>query len=210
MAVTTDAIAAEETEDPRITRSKAALRTALIELMEERGFDSLTVNDICVRAGLNRGTFYNHYRDKETLLLSFEDEIFSELELFQQHMRTIRVKDIMRHRFSKKPFPFLADLFSYLREHGEFLHAVIGPGGDVRFGPRLRQAVCDDLIMSVLHDRYRENPTPFVDYYVAYFASAYLGVIGRWIETGMKESPEEMAAIATRLLFIRPGESITM
>lgn len=210
MAVCSDAVAAEGLEDPRIKRSKAALRAALIELMEERGFDSLTVNDICVKAGLNRGTFYNHYRDKEALLSSFEDEIFEELELFQEHMKSIRVKDIMRHRISKKPFPFLVDMFAYLREHGDFLHAVIGPGGDVRFSPRLRQAVCDDLIMSVLHERYRENPTPFVDYYVAYFASAYLGVIGRWIETGMKESPEEMAAISTRLLFIRPGESITM
>lgn len=210
MAVCSDAVAAEGLEDPRIKRSKAALRAALIELMEERGFDSLTVNDICVKAGLNRGTFYNHYRDKEALLSSFEDEIFEELELFQERMKSIRVKDIMRHRISKKPFPFLVDMFAYLREHGDFLHAVIGPGGDVRFSPRLRQAVCDDLIMSVLHERYRENPTPFVDYYVAYFASAYLGVIGRWIETGMKESPEEMAAISTRLLFIRPGESITM
>ncbi len=210
MAVCPDAAASEGLEDPRIKRSKASLRAALIELMEERGFDSLTVNDICVKAGLNRGTFYNHYRDKETLLRSFEDEIFEELEVFQERMKSVRVKDIMRHRLSKKPFPFLVEMFAYLCEHGDFLHAVIGPGGDVRFGPRLRQAVCDDLIMSVLHERYRENPTPFVDYYVAYFASAYLGVIGRWIETGMKESPEEMAAIATRLLFIRPGESITL
>ena len=210
MAVCPDAAASEGLEDPRIKRSKASLRAALIELMEERGFDSLTVNDICVKAGLNRGTFYNHYRDKETLLRSFEDEIFEELEVFQERMKSVRVKDIMRHRLSKKPFPFLVEMFAYLCAHGDFLHAVIGPGGDVRFGPRLRQAVCDDLIMSVLHERYRENPTPFVDYYVAYFASAYLGVIGRWIETGMKESPEEMAAIATRLLFIRPGESITL
>ncbi len=36
-------------------------------------------------------------------------------------------------------------------------------------------------------------------------ASAYLGVITHWIETGMKESSEEMALIAMRLLFIRPG-----
>ena len=46
-------------EDRRITRSKRALRDALIELMEERGFDGFTVNDLCVRADLNRGTFYN-------------------------------------------------------------------------------------------------------------------------------------------------------
>ena len=53
-------------------------------------------------------------------------------------------------------------------------------------------------------------PTAFVDYYLAFYASAYLGVITHWIETGMKESSEEMALIAMRLLFIRPGEPIRM
>ena len=62
-------------EDRRITRSKRALRDALIELMEERGFDGFTVNALCVRADLNRGTFYNHYHDKEALLAAFEGEI---------------------------------------------------------------------------------------------------------------------------------------
>ena len=38
-------------------------------------------------------------------------------------------------------------------------------------------------------------------YHVAFFASAYLGIITRWIETGMHESSEEMAAVAMKLLF---------
>ena len=80
----------------------------------------------------------------------------------------------------------------------------------MRFGPRLRDAVCTNLIQSILHERYRNNPEPFVQYYVAFFASAYLGVIQRWIETGMRESSEEMALIAMRLFFIKPGESITL
>ena len=79
-----------------------------------------------------------------------------------------------------------------------------------RFGPRLRDSLCTQLIESILHDRYRENPTPFVNYYVAFFASAYLGVITRWIETGMHETSQEMALISQRLLFIKPGESITL
>lgn len=54
------------------------------------------------------------------------------------------------------------------------------------------------------------TPSAFVDYYLAFYASAYLGVITHWIETGMKESSEEMALIAMRLLFIRPGEPIRM
>lgn len=196
--------------DPRIARSRAALREALIELMEERGFDGFTVNDLCQRAGLNRGTFYNHFKDKDCLLQTFEDEVLSELDDFSRKMSELSIVELMHYRMLKKPLPVLVELFDYVRQEGEFFHAVLGPGGDVRFGPRLREAVCSKLIMSLLHDQYREDPTPFVNYYIAYFAGAYVSVIVRWIETGMKESSEEMALIAVRLFFIKPGESIKL
>lgn len=196
--------------DRRITRSKRALRTALIELMEERGLDGLSVNDLCARADLNRGTFYNHFHDKDDLLTTLEDEVIADLERIQEQMKDLTVMDLVRYRTRKQPLPFLVDLFDYLREQGDFLHAITGPGGDIRFAPRLRDSVCANLIQTILHERYRNDPTPFVQYYVAFYATAYLGVIERWIETGMQESSEEMALIAMRLFFIKPGESITL
>ena len=196
--------------DRRITKSKKALRDAMVELMEERGFDGFTVNDLCERANLNRGTFYNHFHDKEDLLATLEDEIVADLDCFQVQMQNLSVPQLLKYRAARKPLPFLVELFDYLREQGDFLHAVLGPGGDVRFGPRLRDAVCTNLVESILHERYRSNPTPFVGYYVAFFASAYLGVITRWIETGMQEGSEDMALIAMRLFFIKPGESIKL
>ena len=178
--------------------------------MEERGFDGFSVNDLCARADLNRGTFYNHFRDKDALLATLEDEVMDDLDRLQGRMQDLTVRKLLGYRARRKPLPLLVDLFDYLRDQGDFLHAVLGPGGDVRFGPRLRDAVCTNLIQSILHERYRNNPEPFVQYYVAFFASAYLGVIQRWIETGMRESSEEMALIAMRLFFIKPGESIKL
>ena len=196
--------------DRRLTKSKRALRAALIDLMEERGLDAVSVNDLCARADLNRGTFYNHFRDKEDLLVALEDEVMADLDRFQAQMQDLTVRELMGYRVRKQPLPFLVELFDYLREQGDFLHAVLGPGGDVRFGPRLRDAVCTNLVQSILHERYRNDPSPFVGYYVAFFASAYLGIIQRWIDTGMQESSEEMALIAMRLFFIKPGESIKL
>lgn len=198
------------TEDRRITRSKKALRAALIGLMEERGFDGFTVNDLCARADLNRGTFYNHFHTKEGLLAALENEIMADLECFQNKLQGLSLKSVWSYRVKRRPLPFLVDLFDYLRGQGDFLHAALGPGGDIRFGPRLRDSVCTYLIQSILSERYRNDPEPFVGYYVAFFASAYLGIITRWIETGMQESSEEMALVAMRLLFIKPGESIKL
>ncbi len=201
---------AQSGEDKRVVRTKKVLRQALIDLTEERGLDGFTVNDLCIKADINRGTFYNHFRDKDDLLNVLEDEILADLTRFQTHMAALSLPSVAVYVASKRPLPLLVELFDYLREQGDFLHAVLGAGGDASFGIRLRDVVCTHLVQSILHERYRENPTPFVNYYVAFFASAYLGVITRWIETGMQESSEEMARIAMRLLFIKPGESITL
>lgn len=202
--------AAVACEDRRITRSKAALRDALIDLMEERGIEGFTVNDLCERANLNRGTFYNHFRDKDDLLLRFENEVLDDLDHFQVKMKDLTMPYLWIHKTKKRPLPLLVELYDYLRDQGDFLHAVLGSRGDGRFGARLRDAVCKNLIESILHERYRNTTEPFVQYYVAFYASAYMGVIMRWIATGMQESSQEMALIAIRLFFIKPGESITL
>jgi len=197
-------------EDRRITRSKRALRGALIALIEERGLDAITVNDLCERADLNRGTFYNHFHDKENLLTALENEVLAEVALLQARMQSVTLGDMLAFRVAGRPVPVLVDLFEYLRGESDFLRAVLGSGGDVRFGPRLREAVCENLVQNILHEKYRTNPTPFVCYYVAFYASAYLGIIARWVENGCPETPEEMARIAMRLLFITPGEPIEL
>lgn len=197
-------------EDRRITRSKRALRDALIALMEERGLDAVTVNDLCERADLNRGTFYNHFRDKDNLLAVLEDEIMADVDALQGRMADVTLTDMLAYRVAGRPLPLLVELFEYLRDQGDFLHAVLGPGGDASFGPRLREAVCENLVQNILHEKYRASTEPFVGYYVAFYAAAYLGIIAHWIEGGCSETPETMARIAMRLFFIKPGEPIEL
>jgi AcrR family transcriptional regulator len=57
-----------EKEDPRITRTRSLILGAFMELLPEKGFQSLTVQDITEKAGINRATFYAHFPDKYALL----------------------------------------------------------------------------------------------------------------------------------------------
>ncbi len=58
----------EEKTDLRIRRTKKSIRDAFFELIDENGFDSVTVKDITDRALISRNTFYLHYEDKFDLL----------------------------------------------------------------------------------------------------------------------------------------------
>ena len=54
--------------DPRVARTTHALGSALIELIQERDYDDITVQQILDRAGVGRATFYAHYRNKDDAL----------------------------------------------------------------------------------------------------------------------------------------------
>ena len=194
--------------DRRVLRTRQALRQALVSQVRERGFDVISVGDLCAAANITRGTFYNHFGDKEQMLRAFEDEVLAGLDVFQERMAALSLKDLARTVARKKPLPLLVQMFDYLRSEGDFLDAMLH--GDSGFTLRLRDAICTNLVHSVLHERYRNSDDAFVNYYVAFFASAYLGVIMRWLETGMQEDSHQMALIAQRLLFISPGEPIRL
>jgi AcrR family transcriptional regulator len=59
---------AEKKLDPRIKRTRQLLQRALMELMAEKSFQAITVQDIAERATVNRVTFYAHFEDKHALL----------------------------------------------------------------------------------------------------------------------------------------------
>jgi AcrR family transcriptional regulator len=66
--------------DRRVERTHRALRAALSTAILERGWENVSVREICRRARVARSTFYSHFADKEELLLSGLDELRRELE----------------------------------------------------------------------------------------------------------------------------------
>lgn len=203
-------IEAPPVPDKRISRSRRAIRKAFIDLSREGGIDGFTVNDLCERADVNRGTFYNHFRDKDQLMSILQCEFMEGLEAIRDEMAAIDILDLAKMKLTSKPLPQLVHLFDYLRQESDFLCVMLGSGGDAKFGGRFKDTLCREFITGLLHRKYRENPTAFVNYYIAFYSAAYLGVITEWLNTGMAESSEEMARIAMRLLFIAPGESIVL
>ena len=59
---------AEEKLDPRVKRTHQLLVQAFVDLIKEKGFQAISVQDITARADINRATFYAHFADKYALL----------------------------------------------------------------------------------------------------------------------------------------------
>jgi AcrR family transcriptional regulator len=57
-----------EKTDPRVLRTRKLIDEAFLAVLDEKGFEELSVQEVADRAGINRATFYAHYGDKYDLL----------------------------------------------------------------------------------------------------------------------------------------------
>lgn len=192
------------TPDRRVLRTKRVIRDALTALMEEKGFDGITVKDLTERADINRGTFYIHYRDKYDLLEQSEAEIIGAIESMaaEGFQNAVQGKWI-NNNGAIDPSPFVRKLFVYLQENAPFMRVILGAGGDPSFQKRLREVI-RQRALPILTSSGGEVLVP-ADYLTAYVSSAHLGVIQNWLDNGMDLPPEQMADILSKLTLLGPG-----
>lgn len=167
-----------ENQDLRIVRTRKMLREAMITLAIQKGFNSVTVNDIVELAMVNRATFYRHYQDKYDLVESYLDELYTELNAAPAPA-------------SGEPNPRLVKLFEHIRDNAPFYRAMLGPRGYSGFGERIRRLT--EATLRTRREAAEERswlPPPMV---LSYLSHASYGALVWWLEEGTSHSPEEMA-----------------
>lgn len=182
----------DERVDARILRSRQLLEEAIIDLIREKGYDQITVKDLCARATLNRSTFYLHYKDKYDLVRQTVIKVLDDLRSCVTAAPLIQP--------GHEPFPGIVQLFEHIVRHATFYSVMLGEEGYQRF---------DHSMMNVLRESYLEMMTPIradaekwevpFEFFVNYITSAHFGVIKWWVSTGMEYSIKYMATHLTRL-----------
>ncbi len=87
-------------ENPASIRSKMYLVTALLELMEEKNYESISVKELTDRATLSRRTFYTNFETKEDILKYHIDTLVNEYISILQTYEFLTLKVIAREYFS--------------------------------------------------------------------------------------------------------------
>lgn len=150
------------------------MATALLDLMKEQSYDSITITQITQKAGVSRMTYYRNYVEKEDIL-EFYGNYLS--ELFAQKIRDT-------DSFSAKDYWNL--LFEFIFENREYIEALITSGKG-------------DIILNAMNKNI-ENITDGNKKYAARFGvGASYNIILGWTKDNFKESPSELANIMFRL-----------
>ncbi|KHF41715.1 TetR/AcrR family transcriptional regulator [Halalkalibacter okhensis] len=196
---------AERKTDRRIKRTKRLIRDALTDLMEEKGFEGITVRDLTEKADINRGTFYLHYQDKYDLLEQSENDIIKGIEAITEDINRYDSDLFISSSEYDKPTSFIIRLFEFIADNSNFMKVIIGPTGDPAFQGKLKEVMKNNILRKKESQIENNQMLVPMDYFIAYVTSAHLGVIQYWLENGMKESPEEIAMVLSKTLLLGPA-----
>ncbi|MGN0520992.1 MAG: TetR/AcrR family transcriptional regulator [Candidatus Fimenecus sp.] len=113
-------------------RSRARIRDAFVELLQEKPPEKITVTDIVKRAEINRGTFYAHYADIYALLDSVSEEI---LTLLYQALADLDYTDL-----SQSPLSALLTISDFLQQNADIFRAMFKNASAMPFFEKLQSA----------------------------------------------------------------------
>lgn len=181
-------------KDRRIDKSKMALKEALILLMEENEFKSITITEIVHSANLNRGTFYKHYQTQEDLLNELIDDVLIDL-IHSYREPYVKIKDFDIGKLSSAS----VKIFDHVERYSHFYTIIINsnvlPGFQNRICQVLKELVQKELISPML------NPGIDPGLLSSYNAYALFGLIIEWVNGGFKFTPQQMADQLINILF---------
>ncbi|MCP4357930.1 MAG: TetR/AcrR family transcriptional regulator [Chloroflexi bacterium] len=190
--------------DRRIVRTKKLICDALVTLIEEKGFDALSVKDITTRANINRGTFYLHYKDKFELLDKTMDDAINGFESVFLQSKSLRFADFVN---TDEPISFTQEIFEYIKENEALMRVMFSMGGSGAFQTKFRKMMENNLQSGFFGGLRVENFLVPHEYLVSYTLHANFGVIQSWLNIGCQESPKEMAKILSRIHLDGPFRS---
>ena len=170
------------------------LRKTLIEMMERKPLDEITVIELTERAEVNRKTFYNHFPDIAALIVSI---VWKDLDELTADVTTLQTWDEGVRR-----------IVAWLKDNEPFVKAVYASrcksAFEQAFQSRLGEkvALVVDNAISWLSEYHGEtyNVTRYQRKYLTrYYASLICSVIICWIEGGMREPVDDIVALTKTL-----------
>jgi AcrR family transcriptional regulator len=175
-------------DDPRAQRSRARLRTAILELAAAKETAAITMSDVAKHAGVNRATVYQHFPDVNALVTdAMEDAV--------AHVARAAALCPLDTPRDDVPPPLNA-LFQHVSDNATLYRRMLGSQGSALLAARMRERLTTELVASFREGR---RPAGFDDVPAAYVAGALIGVLATWVDDDVPASVKETALAFWRL-----------
>lgn len=178
-------VSTKKSIDRRVERTRTLLHQALRSLIIEKGYEAISVEDICKHANIGRSTFYAHFTSKD--------------DLKQHHLKHFRGKLLEQFRTNSAPAPvtarplgFSLPMFEHACHHIHHHRALLGSKEGGIALDMIRQTLCEFVRTELA----KAEGTGAVDVpreaVVQHIVGSYMAVLVWWLERGAKLPPQQM------------------
>lgn len=181
----------QDTTDRRVRKTRAALKAALTSMLQERNVKDISVKELTELADVNRGTFYLHYKDVFDLMEQCEADLLGEFETM--------LVGISGQEFITRPGDVFERIYKLCKENADFVRVLLGENGDIKFLNNMNSFLKERC----LHDWsevIKDSKIALFDAYYTFLVGGCVSLLQYWFETGMKQSPGELAKITVDFL----------
>jgi AcrR family transcriptional regulator len=197
--------------DRRVRRTRQALQDALISLILEKGYDSVTIEEITDRADLGRTTFYLHFRDKEELLLQAvesiaEDFIEKHAVDLERELTPELTLESLRVNLDER---ILFHVFEHARENADLYKVMLRGEGSSKTTERMRLLISEESIKRLQNRPAVELKVP-MNFFGAYFAGALIEVVTWWLENDQPYDVEDMVEYFQQLFIFGAMDTVRL
>ena len=190
----------------QVRRTKQILRQALMDLMNEKPYETITVAGIAERAMVNRTTFYRHYEDKNDLFTRGMDEMLDEI---WSPLRSVP-EEIELNGIAKPQKHTLA-MLSHIKHNLDFYKLMFGSRGSGDFVLRMRNSAAD-AFRHRLTQVERKDTAPRIPFVVLshLWAGSLLGLLSWWVQEDCRVPVEEVAVFLVANFFLTTPELLNV
>jgi len=183
----------ESANDPRVVRTRSLLRQALVQLAAERNFNTLSIQEVTDRAGLNRTTFYLHYTGLHELLEDCTRALFDEMRA-----KIYAQKPISGDWESTRLEPYVESVFQHLAANENFYRAMLGNQGDPFFRTLFQELLSELIFEPITADSLLGHTGPQFEITLQFFSAGFAGIAAWWLDKGMPISASAASLQVTR------------
>ena len=171
-------------QDRRITKTRKAIYTAFLQLLNKKSFETITVQEIIDLADVGRSTFYSHYESKEILL--------DELCRYLFHLLFEREKNISTETY-------LSHIFSHFKKNQDHVTSLLFSKNDY-FLRQLQKELEHHVYPMVIEDLQASYPNIPSSYFQHFVVTNFIETLIWWLREGKIHTEREVVQFYLEIL----------
>ena len=193
-------------ENRSVRNTKRRLREGLLQLLEGKPINEISVKELTELVDVNRGTFYFHYQDIYDLLRDMETEFFDQFDRTLSENSPALDEDGFPV-LDAESAPYLHAIFSFVDENRSFCRIMLSPHGDMKFVELVKERIDRQcrFFWQLLAPGADEAQSGM---YNAFLINGLIGLIREWVNDRRDLSVESISELTATLILASVGPCI--